>query len=60
MNKSLKSNNFFLLTISFMLKLMLFFCISGLILDVFIIINDLMGNTEITNQLTVVFRKISN
>jgi len=60
MNKSLKSNNFYLLTISFMLKLVLFFCISGLILDVFIIINDLMGNTEITNQLTVVFRKISN
>jgi hypothetical protein len=43
-----------------MLKLVLFFCISGLILDVVIIINDLMGNTEITNQLTVVFRKISN
>jgi hypothetical protein len=60
MNKSLKSNNFYLLTISFMLKLVLFFCISGLILDVVIIINDLMGNTEITNQLTVVFRKISN
>jgi hypothetical protein len=57
MNKSLKSNNFFLLTISFMLKLMLFFCISGLILDIFIIINDLMGNTEITKQLTGFFYK---
>jgi len=40
-----------------MLKLMLFFCISGLILDIFIIINDLMGNTEITKQLTGFFYK---
>jgi len=58
MNKSLKSNHFSLLTIGFMLKLVLFFCISGLILDVFIIVNDLMGNTEITEQVNEFIAKI--